>query len=854
MVLENLGERLREGLKKIARSMVVDEAAINNLIKDIQRALLQADVDVSLVLEITKKIKDRAMKEKDVKGLDLRERIVNIVYNELVTFLGDERSEIIIEKKKPFKIMMVGVYGAWKCVHPDSNILLNNGTSAKIKEVYDEYSNSGNLTLLEDGEVIDISSKNLLIPSFNPKTLKIETRKATHLWKLKGKELLDVQLDNGNDFSVRVTPEHPFFVLKNGYVEQVRADELNEDCYIAVPNEYPYESINTDLFCDLKKLDLDIYVEPSDAKKYVLSKYFTIKNLHNNLVFKRDYCKLTMNIKKGRIPISVFDKPRVPAIKIKTQNCNYPIFFPLYLSKDLSEFLGYLIGDGHLERSYVQFTNQDEEVIKRFITLSENVFGITPIAKRSIRSKNLFDIRICSKTLVNVLNKLFGMPIGKKGKFIRIPSQVLESNTEILRSFIRAYFDCDAFPGTHARYIEITSESNNLIKDTYSSLLKFGIISTISKKYVGSVPYWRLSIHSEYAERYSDKVGFSISYKSNKVKSYSVIGHRQGSGKQDIIPVGSLLENVRASLGYSIGGFRKYVSSYNIYEKKGIIFRRSLNRLVNFYSKKNEGNTFGILNFIRTDPGNLYNFYGNSFVNGYLSTLSKRGYIKIDNGSIQLTKKGNFYLTSIVESDRSALVKRLDILSTAQVSWVRVRDIKRLNYSGYVYDLTVLDTHSFIADGIIVHNTTTIGKLAKFYHKRGYKVAAVGLDVHRPAAPDQLKQICDSIKIPAYIDKEEKNALRIYKKYEKEFAKYDILIIDTAGRHGLDQELVQEIKEISDGIKPDEKILVVSADIGQAAQKLARGFHDACGVTGIIITKLDGTARGGGALSGAAAS
>jgi len=150
--------------------------------------------------------------------------------------------------------------------------------------------------------------------------------------------------------------------------------------------------------------------------------------------------------------------------------------------------------------------------------------------------------------------------------------------------------------------------------------------------------------------------------------------------------------------------------------------------------------------------------------------------------------------------------------------------------------------------------TTTIGKLAKFYQKRGYKVAAVGLDVHRPAAPDQLKQICDSIKIPAYIDKEEKNALRIYKKYEKEFSKYDILIIDTAGRHGLDQELVQEIKEISDGIKPDEKILVVSADIGQAAQKLARGFHDACGVTGIIITKLDGTARGGGALSGAAAS
>ena len=150
--------------------------------------------------------------------------------------------------------------------------------------------------------------------------------------------------------------------------------------------------------------------------------------------------------------------------------------------------------------------------------------------------------------------------------------------------------------------------------------------------------------------------------------------------------------------------------------------------------------------------------------------------------------------------------------------------------------------------------TTTIGKLAKFYHKRGYKVAAVGLDVHRPAAPDQLKQVCDSIKIPVYIDKNEKNALKIYEKYEKEFAKYDILIVDTAGRHDLDEDLIEEIKNLDRKIKPDEKILVMAADIGQAAYKLAKGFHEACGVTSIIITKLDGTARGGGALSGAAAS
>src|SRR3989344_4064512 len=150
--------------------------------------------------------------------------------------------------------------------------------------------------------------------------------------------------------------------------------------------------------------------------------------------------------------------------------------------------------------------------------------------------------------------------------------------------------------------------------------------------------------------------------------------------------------------------------------------------------------------------------------------------------------------------------------------------------------------------------STSIGKLARYYSKRGYKTAAVGLDVHRAAAPEQLKQVCDAVNIPCYIDKTEKNALKIYRKFEKELAKYDLVLIDTAGRHDLDDELVKEIKELNKEIKPDEKLLVVSADIGQAAEKQAKGFHDACGVTGVMITKLDGTAKGGGALSGAAIS
>ena len=149
--------------------------------------------------------------------------------------------------------------------------------------------------------------------------------------------------------------------------------------------------------------------------------------------------------------------------------------------------------------------------------------------------------------------------------------------------------------------------------------------------------------------------------------------------------------------------------------------------------------------------------------------------------------------------------------------------------------------------------TTTLSKVAKYYSKRGYKVACLGLDVHRPAATDQLEQLCKAINIQAFIDKKEKNPLKIYKEYENIYQKYDILLIDTAGRASLDKELIQELKELNKEIKPDENLLVISADIGQAAQDLAKSFHEACGVTGIIVTKLDGTAKGGGALSGAVA-
>ncbi len=150
-----------------------------------------------------------------------------------------------------------------------------------------------------------------------------------------------------------------------------------------------------------------------------------------------------------------------------------------------------------------------------------------------------------------------------------------------------------------------------------------------------------------------------------------------------------------------------------------------------------------------------------------------------------------------------------------------------------------------------VGKTTSIAKLASYYSKRGNKVAAIGLDTHRPAAQEQLKQLCDKLKIPAYIDKEEKDPKKIWKKYQLELQKYDLIIIDTAGRDALSQDLIKEIKDIIKLTKPTETFLVMSADLGQTAKKQAQAFSS-LGISGVIITKMDSTAKAGGALTACA--
>ncbi len=148
--------------------------------------------------------------------------------------------------------------------------------------------------------------------------------------------------------------------------------------------------------------------------------------------------------------------------------------------------------------------------------------------------------------------------------------------------------------------------------------------------------------------------------------------------------------------------------------------------------------------------------------------------------------------------------------------------------------------------------TTSAGKLARYLRAHGnYRPALVACDVYRPAAIDQLETLAKATGTPFFCDRESKDVPAIGEKFLREAlnSSADLVIFDTAGRLQIDETLIEEIKRLRERVRPDETLLVADAALGQEAVNVARHFHEAVGLTGIVLTKLDGDARGGAALS-----
>ena len=151
--------------------------------------------------------------------------------------------------------------------------------------------------------------------------------------------------------------------------------------------------------------------------------------------------------------------------------------------------------------------------------------------------------------------------------------------------------------------------------------------------------------------------------------------------------------------------------------------------------------------------------------------------------------------------------------------------------------------------------TTVTAKLAKFLTRQGYKVGVVGADTYRPGALVQLKTMCEKSSVEVYGEENNKDSPNIVKNGLKHFAgqPLDVVLIDTAGRHKEETDLLEEMSRINKVAEPDLALLVIDGTIGQQCYAQAEAFHKTIPVGGVIITKLDSSAKGGGALAASAA-
>lgn len=160
-----------------------------------------------------------------------------------------------------------------------------------------------------------------------------------------------------------------------------------------------------------------------------------------------------------------------------------------------------------------------------------------------------------------------------------------------------------------------------------------------------------------------------------------------------------------------------------------------------------------------------------------------------------------------------------------------------------------IEPHTVLLAGLYgAGKTTTAGKLADYYRKRGLKTGLIAADTDRPAAHEQLKQLAEDADTEFYGEKNNDDPVEIIEN-GKEKLDADMIIVDSAGRNSLDQELTTQLQKMSQAIQPDEKYLVIPADIGQSAKTQAQQFDEAIDITGVIVTKMDSSAKGGGAIT-----
>jgi len=446
------------------------------------------------------------------------------VQNRMISPLGAGLMSFIIDGART--ILVAGTRSSGKCVKGDTLIQLSDGNIVPIKEMI-----RGKEEKIDDDFIYqDESPPNIV----SLEDYKLKNKKLTTYWKrnIKGKKLIKIKTKSGRE--IITTEEHPYFTFDKG-IKSIFAGNIKKGQFIATPRKINIIGKNS----REQKIDFkspDGFVE-----------------------------------EKGHYLIE----------GIKNSN---PVKFPKYMDEEFAEFLGYLLGDGHIDEYEVNFFNSNKILRERY----KNLLYKFEVPFREFKSRTTWVVQITSRLLSRALSITFGIPLGNKSAKIKIPKEILKSERKVLAAFLRAYADCDGYIPSDKRDLEICTKSDLMSKQLQMVFLRYGIVCFCKDKIINGENYNRILIRGEFVKKYAEHIGFNHPSKSRRLKNINELNWMENTNV-DTIPNGDFfLRELRRKLRVTPQDLRFFTGKdYWAYENSQYrATRRWFKIITDFYSER----------------------------------------------------------------------------------------------------------------------------------------------------------------------------------------------------------------------------------------------------------------------------
>lgn len=443
----------------------------------------------------------------------------------------------------------------------------------------------------------------------------------------------------------------------------------------------------------------------------------------------------------GCHPVMIFRDGKLKSTLIRELKENDLIASPRIINtkeeksfdKDKSRLLGYVIGDGYIAEDRIEFVNQDKEVLQDFKELLIKLY-IDPNIKERYE-KNITRVYVRNKIIVNdIRNAVKRNHLGSiTSEFKTIPNEILSSDKETIRNILASLFDTDGYIRKNLSVIEFCSKNVNLTKQIQRLLLRFGIISNVKERinYAYNTEnktkrsYYYLYIYGcENLKKFYINIPLRCKHKREALEGWAS-KNKIPNPNSDLLPkeVNKYIKNLTNLLGIKIKNEKeKYPKLGAYYEDRCQPSREGIRDLLIFFEYKLNkiANTFSEIRLNKESLMEILPLLNISYAQASLGiglgkqTITDSWRFHGWNGKKENLQSLNDFIRATI-GDRLIEIKKiflkLQTISNSDIYWERIVSIKKTEKAPYVYDLTVLDNHNFIGDGVFVHNSNVVDSL-----------------------------------------------------------------------------------------------------------------------------------------------